>query len=246
MGNMKNPPILWLASLLALSILIVGIVSNATLNRESPTFNKEVPTLKVGDKWVVEYTNTGSVWPKLDSFTYTMEITGEDTIDGKDCYVMEYSYNPSTVNAWEDFESIFYISKTTYDDYRIQLMGTINSVPISSVITYSYDYPEEPYWPLEVGKEVKQVKTETTTQTYMYTGETEMYPATKTTTIFKIEKVEEITVEAGTFNCFKIVEYDACGDERNTDWYSDTVKQNVKVIDYVFGYTGELKSYSVY
>jgi len=34
---MKNSPILLLASLLALSILIVGIVSNATINRELPT-----------------------------------------------------------------------------------------------------------------------------------------------------------------------------------------------------------------
>ena len=90
---------------------------------------------------------------------------------------------------------------------------------------------------------IQRIKTETVYTTYM--GETETDSVTETT-IFKVEKVEEITVDAGTFNCFRIVEYDEDGNKLNTYWHSDTVKQNVKEINHEDGSTVELKSYSLH
>ncbi len=63
--------------------------------------------------------------------------------------------------------------------------------------------------------------------------------------LLKIEAIEKITVGAGTFECFKTVEYDENGEKVSTRWYSDKVKTSVKEIDEVTGDTQELVSYSV-
>jgi hypothetical protein len=45
----------------------------------------------------------------------------------------------------------------------------------------------------------------------------------------KLEGIKEITVPAGRFRCFKIVEYDDAGNALRTWWESDKVKSDVKV-----------------
>jgi hypothetical protein len=60
-----------------------------------------------------------------------------------------------------------------------------------------------------------------------------------------VESIEEITVAAGTFKCFKVVTYDDEGVKLETSWYSDKVKAKVKSILHESGDTRELQSYSV-
>jgi hypothetical protein len=58
--------------------------------------------------------------------------------------------------------------------------------------------------------------------------------------------VEQITVPARTFRCFKIVEYDEAGIAVRTSWVSDEAKQvKAKSIDHETGEVTELVSYSI-
>ena len=82
------------------------------------------------------------------------------------------------------------------------------------------------------------------TRVEVWGDETETESRTKTST-YKVEAIEEITVPAGKFSCFKIVEYDDTGQEHVTQWYSDKVKRFVKRIEHGDAETMELKSYSV-
>ena len=228
---MKKLLISLLAALLILGTVFSGIACNSTDNVLG-----ELPTLNIGDTWIVEFTYEG------DSSTCTciIEVTGEDTIDGKDCYIMEWSYTPSLFGYMENMVS--YLNKTTYEWDKGQMTGTLNGEPITTVLVSSYAFPDGTYWPLEIGKEVKRIETKTSTTTYK--GDTDTDTVTETIT-FKVEGVEDITVESGTFSCFKIVEYDEDGKKINTYWYSNAVKQNVKEIAHEDGVTTELIAYSL-
>jgi hypothetical protein len=61
----------------------------------------------------------------------------------------------------------------------------------------------------------------------------------------KVEKVESISVPAGTFNCFKIVQYDENNSVVSTSWFTDAAGGwIVKEID-IAGTTSELTAYSL-
>ncbi|MCJ7813574.1 DUF3108 domain-containing protein, partial [bacterium] len=68
-----------------------------------------------------------------------------------------------------------------------------------------------------------------------------------TTSIYTyiVEKIEEIEVPAGTFNCFRIVKYNEDGDKEVTWWYSDDAKTNIKEFEHETGEDIVLVSYSV-
>jgi len=101
---------------------------------------------------------------------------------------------------------------------------------------------DAPY-PREVGKEYERIETETTTTTVM--GETQTDTETNSYT-YKVEKMEQIAVPAGTFRCFKVVQYDEAGTPLTTVWHSDRTKQfQVKEIDHETGEVTELVSYSL-
>jgi hypothetical protein len=87
-------------------------------------------------------------------------------------------------------------------------------------------------------------KIEHVTSVEIWSDETETEIKTRTST-YQVEAIEEITVAAGKFMCFKIVEYDDAGAERFTQWYSDKVRRFVKRIDHTKPETMELKSYSL-
>lgn len=84
----------------------------------------------------------------------------------------------------------------------------------------------------------------TETKTEISAGETKKETTTSVLTL-RVEGREQITVPAGTFDCFKIVRYDEGGSALKTEWYSDRTKANAKTIDHESGYTEELVSYSV-
>ena len=65
------------------------------------------------------------------------------------------------------------------------------------------------------------------------------------TSIQEVVRIEEITVQAGTFECFKIATHDETGMKISESWYSDDVKNDVKYTNYEEGYTIELKSHSM-
>jgi len=190
------------------------------------------PTLHTGDQWVVRVSDD-------TIYTWTLEVTAIETLTGKECYVVDVSFTPpyqgyiDTATAWYE--------TATFDMIRMQMSGEYMGFPYIASTTTSYDYSDD-YWPLEAGKECDVI--ETTTFSVTVLGETSTETETETCT-FKVEAREEITVPAGTFTCFKIVEYAENGDILFTRWYSDRTKLTPKMVDHETDEIFELKSYVV-
>lgn len=196
----------------------------------------ELPTLKVGDQWVTRIMSEGI------EYMLTIEVTGEDVSNGKDCYILESSFEPPVNGIIDSATAKF--DKATMRLIRAQMSGEYMDMPFIVASSYSYEFPGALPYPREIGKEYEVTETETMNTTVMGETETE---TTVNTYIYKVEKIEEITVPAGTFKCFKVVKYDETGTTAlETTWYSDKTKQyQVKEIDHESGDTMELISYSV-
>jgi hypothetical protein len=178
-----------------------------------------LPILSVGDKWVMKIIS-GS-----NQSTATTEVIGEEVVDGIDCYISTISMDPYSSKEWVD--------KTTLFPIKNESSG--------GTTTYSYKFMGDMLYPLQKGKECQV--SETVTSTTKDTGESNT--ATDIYT-FKVENIEQITVPAGTFECFKIVMYDKDNTPVITEWESDATKMYmVKGADPQNNITTELVSYSV-
>jgi hypothetical protein len=195
-----------------------------------------LPKLSIGDKWVVKW--------KIDAFEYTvtMEVTGEDVTDGKDCYVMQSTFEP----AFQGLVSSATIKyeKATMLEVWMQMSGKVNEQAFVSAVGYSHQISGAPLYPAVVGTQHRIETGETTTTTAA--GQTQTQTANRIT-VSKVESIEDIAVPAGTFRCFKIVKYDEKGALLSTSWASDKAKVNVKTVESgTGGISIELLSYNIH
>jgi len=216
-----------------ITLLIATIITGSACNQNK---EGELPIVHTGDKWVYKAMDGDG-----NEYTYTVEVTGDTIDNGRDCYVVECSYIPPWQESTDN--EITEIEKATFLAIKIKRTGTNSmSEPFTSTTIRSFEHPEDFPWPLEVDKEVKQVETSITIMGEELTGtEPEAIPVT---TIIKIETIEDITVSAGTFRCFKIVGYYE-GQKQYIKWYSDKVKQYVKATYEDTGSSLELQSYTL-
>ena len=206
---------------------------------EEGALEGQLPTIQVGDKWVFSYV--------MDETTYTVteEVTGEETVEGRDCYVTDMSFDP-VMSSTHDGVVYTTTGMKYWGDKATGLLGvkmetttTGNGQVITQSVTYSYS-PWTSLFPLEVGKEVE---TERTTLNY-YEGE--QYGETEIATEkYAVVSKEDVTVTAGTFSCWKITYYDSALDATQTMWWSDEAKTPVKMTDADGKTIMELQSYSV-
>jgi len=199
----------------------------------------QLPTIQVGDQWVFSY-----VMGETTSLM-TEEVIGEETVEGRVCYVLDMSFDPVMSST---HEGVVYTTAgmkywgdkaTGLLGVKMEITTTYNGQVITQSETYSYN-PWTSLFPLEVGREVE---TEKTTIQYM---EGEQYGETKVSTEkFTVVSKENVTVTAGTFSCWKITYYDSALDTTQTMWWSDEVKTMVKSTDADGKTISELQSYSV-
>jgi hypothetical protein len=228
-------PALILAIVVLLAALVVGGIGCGTKEGQRPTF-------KVGDKITYEFTYQTSQGGTA-AFDMTVEVTGEEELNGKNCYVVALSFDPPPWGA-SSMNGTMWIDKEVTWPVEIQNTGEFpGALPFSSTEETSYDFGGKSLWPLKVGKEVTATETKTTTT--IYAGQPQPTQTETKTSTYKVEGTEEITVSAGTFQCFKIVEYDQNGEKLSTKWHSDKVKADVKTEKYETGESQELASYSV-
>ena len=226
---MKRHIIIAIVAALALAL----IIPTACAKSEKGT----LPNLNIGDKWVYK------VMSESTEYTMTLEVTGEDVTDGKDCYMMRGLFEPPALGAISGVS--LKLDKATMFTLRMEMLLSTDLIgdlfEMSS--SYSYEIPGKPYYPLEMGKECEVIETEIKISYTM--GWPQKQTMTDTYT-YTVERIAEITVPAGTFRCFKIVKYDKSGNAVSTYWTSDEVKHEVKVIDHVNEETTELVSYSIH
>ena len=206
---------------------------------EEGTPEGQLPTCQVGDKWVWSY-----VMDETTS-TLTQEITREETVEGRDCYVMDMSFDP-VMSSTQDGVVYTTTGMKYWGDKATGLLGVkmeITTTGNGQVITQSQTYSYNPWtsiFPLEIGNEVE---TERTTISYF---EGEQYgEAEVATEKYTVVSKKDVTVTAGTFSCWKITYYDSALGTTQTMWWSDEAKTMAKMTDEDGKTITELQSYSV-
>jgi hypothetical protein len=210
-------------------------VQPTTQEQETP--EGQLPVLKTGDTWTWDYVMGGM------TYTLTETITGSETVEGRDCYIIDMSFDPAIESVHD--EVVYTVTKMTYWGDKVSgLIGVKQETEVtgggqtfSSYEIYTYD-PWIELFPLEIGKTVEASKT--TTQ---YMGGQAGEPALSIEK-YVVEGKEQITVAAGTFACWKILIYDGDGNVFVTMWYSDEAKSAAKMTS-ADGTAMELESYSV-
>jgi hypothetical protein len=198
----------------------------------------QLPVLQVGDTWSWDYDLMG------ETHILTESVTGSETVDGRDCYVINMAFDPP-ISSTHDGE-VYTVTRMTYwGDKLSGLIGDKQETEITGggqtfITTEIYVYnPWIELFPLEIGKIVEAEKT-----TSQYSHDVPMGEPVVTIEKYAVEGKEEITVAAGTFMCWKIIIYDGDGNVFVTMWYSDLVKSAIKMMS-ADGAAMELKSYSI-
>jgi hypothetical protein len=193
-----------LAVCLALAITAAGVVSGCT-----PKLNGDLPRFTIGDKWVAHW-HTGG-----EDYTVTTQVTGDEIVDNQDCWIIETTFEPAyggsvtgMTNKYEkiDLDIIF-------SEYHLTTPGEFT--------TFTYKIRGTAYYPLAVGKEAQEITDQGMISGNATIAQTENSTITTTT---KVEKIEKITVPAGTFDCFKVLKYDDQGNLIQITWRSDKIK----------------------
>lgn len=224
-------------------LLVLCILTTTSLLlsacQEKEVAGGQLPTFQAGDQWVWKYV--------MDTATYTLteEVTGEETVEGRVCYVIDMSFDP-VMSSTHDGVVYTTTGMRYWSDKATGLLGIkheyttkANEQTHTSSVIYSYS-PWISIFPLEIGK---KVETERTATNY-YEGE--QYGEIETATEkYTVVSKEEITINVGTFNCWKMTYYDSTSDTTQTMWWSDEVKSIVKSIDQDGKTIMELQSYSV-
>ena len=229
--------LLFLCLLAATSLLLPACQEKG--GNEEEALEGKLPTIQVGDQWISSY-----VMGETTS-TLTEEITGEETVEGRDCYVTYMSFDP-VMSSTQDGVVYTNTGVKYWSDKATGLLGvkmetttTYNGQVFTQSVTYSYN-PWTPLFPLQVGKEVEMEKT---TSTY-HEGEQYGEPVVSTEKYTVVSK-EDATVTAGTYSCWKMTYYDSALNTTQTMWWSDEVKTMVKSTDEDGKTIMELQSYSV-
>jgi hypothetical protein len=192
-----------------------------------------LPSWKVGDTWTERMSDNGSEYMLYST------VTGEQELNGINCYVVNTSFTP----AWQgEFMMTQWIDKTTVDIIEWKQYGYEDDLAFVGTCDTSYQYYGKKY-PLSVGN-TWIVTTNVTTSVYTWghnvccTRDIEYYT-------YKVQDIENVTVPAGTFECFKIVTYNSTNYITGITWLTDMTRScRVKVIG-INGAHEELMSYSL-
>jgi len=227
-----------LGVMLALFLIVTAsLVFSAC--QEDKASEGQLPVLQVGDRWVWSYQMGG------ETYDLTEEVTGEEVVEGHDCYVIEMSFDPDMTST---HDGVVYTTTGMryWNDKATGLLGVkheyttaTDEQTYTSCMMYLYN-PWTSIFPLEVGKEVEMEKTATN----YFEGEQYGEPDVSTER-YEVIGREDITVTAGTFSCWKITYSDSASGISQTMWWSDEAKTMVKSIDQNGNTIMELKSYSV-
>lgn len=200
-------------------------------NAEAPS--GALPTLNVGDTWTERMSENGSEYMLYST------VTGEQELNGIDCYVVNTSFTP----AWGgEFMTTKWIDKTTLDTIKYKMYGTESDPGLIGTSDISCQYYGKGY-PLIVGN--TWIVTMNATTSVYYLGQDNCCINDIEYSTYKVQDIERVTVPAGTFECFKIVTYNSTNSIDSITWLTDMTRIcRVKVIDIRNRSHVELISYS--
>jgi hypothetical protein len=191
-----------------------------------------LPVFTIGDKWVSRW-NTGG-----QEYTVTSEITGEATVEGKSCWVMTTNFDPAYKGKITSMTNNY--EKATMNIVKMDLI----TIAPGEFTTAVYHNTGDALYPVTVGEECKEVEFQT-----LSLGDASVSQSQNSTNTYitKVEKIEDVTVKAGTFKCFKMLKYDSDGSLIQISWRSNDTKMFQVKMEDMSELTAEyeLVSYSV-
>jgi hypothetical protein len=205
-----------------LIVLIVLFILAVQMMAVPAAGEDRLPNWEEGDTW--EY----SISTSFGNVTLTQVVEGEETLSVNGTQYDVYSVN-SVMNL--SFSGVDISYPSTYYNRRsdlalIKTEMSISIFGISSESVATYNPPKKEFnFPLAVGNTWSETCNAITYS--VQNGAITDYNEYEQTFSYSVEEVEEITVPAGTFRCYKIVCVDDFGDETTT-WYSPKVKNFVK------------------
>jgi hypothetical protein len=226
-----------LVAVAASLILTPVLVSSDTCAKKGV----DPPSYNAGDQW--EY--------RLESYGVEYLLTyickGGDVVDGKNCWMLDISYNPpnymgvfSNATIWYDKQK----GPLAASPVRVQLWGAYQGLTCALSIENSSEFPRGQPFPLDKGKSFEAYTTAKTTQTRL--GETSTAEQ-KTEFTYRVEGKDVIDAgRAGKFDCFRIVQYPKNSQRPvYVEWYSPEVKNIVQAQNVMTGEVQILRSYSL-
>ena len=206
------------------------------------------PILEVGDSWTLALTSNEA------NYNLTMTVIGKETVNNVSCYVMKLVFEPEIPIAEKAVskEMTWWLANSTLHLLKMEGKAHVHAYgwDLPFVEEHFYTFQGEPF--LTVGNEYNETDNrELNVYCPPPTSILFEHDETNTITRIKVEAVENITVPAGTFSCYKIVTYDESGQNIvSMRWFSMKAKTAVRIENYDTGEfeifeTAELLSYSV-
>lgn len=216
-----------LLSFLVIVFLFLGLPGFANVNGPP-----EKPEWRLGDRWVFNYKNGSGL-----KGTFKTEILGQARQESRPCWIVGLSLELNGFNA----EQHQYILVESFDLVGIETIFSIGATSLISNQLVSLEPPMKSYhWPIEIGQNWSG-HFQIVVNDFAY-GEMNYE--------VEVASREAVTVPAGKFETFKIVET-ITGQQgskyRKEKWYSPQVQNVVKEISYLSNgsleYTKELQDY---
>jgi hypothetical protein len=205
-----------------------------------------VPTYNKGDRWVYETLLDGT------TYTLTVKVEGEKTINGKPCYEITKSYSPPLAPSMDmqgdmGMEMEVEMGDTTEHIDKSTLLLTKSQAPMSMMsglfsftmeTDYSHEFVGESLYPLTEGKIVTVTETMTMGEGMDFGGMSDFFDGEEPpedagdfrqgdgSMTYKYvvgSSTELVTVSAGTFECLRVDKYDDDGNPVSTSWISEAV-----------------------
>jgi hypothetical protein len=204
------------------------------------------PILEIGDSWKLALTS------KKANYNLTITVIGKETVNNVSCNVMKLFFEPENplVHKGVSNEMTWWLDNSTLHLMRGEGKAHAYGYDLTFVEEHFYRFEGEMF--LTVGNEHNETDSR---EMNVYgpppTNLLFMHEETTTPTRIKVEAIENITVPAGTFSCYKIATYDENGQSiLSTKWFSMKAKTAVKTENYETGEfeifeTAELLSYSL-
>jgi hypothetical protein len=193
------------------------------------------PQLTEGDQWLER------VSVNDQTYQINYEVTGERMVDAVPCNTLKASFDPPLMSVYD--KGSIMLNKQLFMPKVMLLWNSEMKAAMNIEFRYQYEFDPEPLYPLNIGKEVTATEVKTT-YLAVSDGKTKMDESREVR--YVVEAKEAIEVPAGTFDCYRVVEYDTIGRAMRTFWMAyETKFFEVKAINHESGELTELMNYQV-
>jgi hypothetical protein len=193
-----------------------------------------LPTWATGDSWT--YVSTAG-------HSFTLTVDGETSFEDTPCYRLTGTIDPPLEEQAQGTTQLYTSIRRLYAKSTLAVVEeTVGNAENSRTTYFRRTLPEN-LWPLSENVEfTEEVQVE---RRGVIQGKVWQDPPASASYEVSVGRSENLTVQGVTFECFRISRRTPQGALVEERWYSDLVRNFVKVVDHRTGENVELSSYAV-